>query len=531
VTGSKASSQLAPLAKANLAVLAVLGAALTAHLWPDWAHDPDLSHGFLMPVACVVLLWLCRRTDGEGALGPAASAATTAALGAGALASLWLAGLLAASLDWASPAVSFMLACSFAALGCAAIAAFARRGAQAVPFAWPAIAAAVLWILSSPLPPGTYTRLTLGLQLWVSGAVMRALELLGVAAHREGNIIELARGTVGIEEACSGVRSLISCVFAGLLFSAALVRRPWARVVLVAVSAPLALGMNFLRSLVLTLLVNAGVRVEGAWHDTTGYSVLAATAALLLGLALLLDRPEPAVAGTPAQGAPAPAAVGASQGMLACVLALVAATLLFFASNTVGPSGPAPASPDLLSLLPKAPAGWSQETNADLGRFAGVLRTDHLAQRTYTRPTAYGGEQITLYLAYWPAGDASVGFVGSHTPDACWPGAGWTAAGVADPKATLRAAGQELPPAQHRLFYNGTYPQHVWYWQLNAGHVVDVGATHSVPALVRIALRFGFRKSGDQEFIRISSNRTWDEISGEPIIGDFVSRVRPLGLD
>ena len=53
----------------------------------------------------------------------------------------------------------------------------------------------------------------------------------------------MANSTVGVEEACSGVRSLISCVFAGLFFSATLVRQPWARALIVLLAAPLALDL------------------------------------------------------------------------------------------------------------------------------------------------------------------------------------------------------------------------------------------------------------------------------------------------
>src|SRR5207237_4001264 len=115
----------------------------------------------------------------------------------------------------------------------------ADESLRLMPWTGSALVAIGLWLLSVPIPPGTYTRLTLGLQLWVSEAVLRALHLLGVAAIRHGNIIELARTTVGVEEACSGVRSLISCLFAGFFFSATLVRAPWARAVIIALAAPL----------------------------------------------------------------------------------------------------------------------------------------------------------------------------------------------------------------------------------------------------------------------------------------------------
>jgi exosortase len=531
VTGSEEPRRLPIPAKINLAVLAVIAGALSVHLWPEWTQDPDLSHGLLMPAVCALLLYVGRRPEAGDTLDGGTAALLAALLGAAALGSLWVAGLFAVTLDWTSPVVDFTLACAFAFLGCGALAAFADRRVSLVAFNWTTICAAALWPLCAPLPPGSYTRLTLALQLWVSGNVMRALDLLGIAAHRQGNIIELARGTVGIEEACSGVRSLVSCVFAGILLSAALTRRPWARVLLVALSAPLALAMNFVRSLLLTLLVNAGVRVEGAWHDATGYAVLFVTAAILAWLAIALDRggaPRAEAAG----GGPAAGSAGfpRASAVLGLVLILGSATLVFFVADTTasGPGG-GPA-PDLLAMLPQSAAGWRVESSPELYRFAGTLRTDHLAQRTYVRTDSAGAEQITLYAAYWSEGQASVGFVGSHTPDACWPGAGWVAAAVPDPLVALDLGGRTLPAARHRIFANAGYPQQVWFWQLYGGRTVDVGDPKSVRALIRIALRYGFRRGDSQAFIRISGNRSWDEISRQPFVSEFVERARALGL-
>ena len=61
---------------------------------------------------------------------------------------------------------------------------------------------------------------------WSPHGVVRVLGAVGIAAFQDGNVIELARTSVGVSEACSGVRSLISCTVAGLFLSATLVRRP-----------------------------------------------------------------------------------------------------------------------------------------------------------------------------------------------------------------------------------------------------------------------------------------------------------------
>jgi exosortase len=512
----------------NLAALAALAGALSVHLWPEWTRDPDLSHGLLMPVACAALLFLCRQPPAGRTLPGRAADIVVASAGAAALAALWAAGLLAASLDWDSPIVDFALAGSLALMGVAAVAAFSDRRGALVPFGWTSLAAAVLWPLCSPLPPGTYARLTLALQLGVSDSVMRALDLLGVAAHREGNIIMLAHGTVGIEEACSGIRSLVSCLFAGLLLSAALCRGTPGRVTVVLVAAPLAVAMNFLRSLALTLLVNAGVRVEGPVHDLTGYGVLLATAAILVWIAVALDR-RAAPAGGPAAPPASEAGRPASQAILSACLLLSLATLGFFCSRTAAPAREPPV-PDLAALLPDSASGRRVVTATDLYQFQGTLRTDHLVQRAYLAEGPGGVSQVTLYAAYWSPGQASVGLVGSHTPDACWPGAGWVARDVADPRVSLELPGRRLPPAEHRLFVNRGYPQHVWYWQLYGGRPVDLGSTHSVGALLRTALRFGFRRGEPQAFIRVSSNRPWSEISREPFLSEFFSRAARLGL-
>ena len=115
---------------------------------------------------------------------------------------------------------------------------------------------------------------------------------------------------MGVEEACSGVRSLVSCIFAGLFFSASLVTRAWARAVIIILAPILALGMNFIRSLALTLMANRGIEIEGFWHNLTGFAVLGITAAMLGGLAIALERGQSAKRAEGGAGTTQPRAVG-----------------------------------------------------------------------------------------------------------------------------------------------------------------------------------------------------------------------------
>ncbi|HEX7631448.1 MAG TPA: exosortase/archaeosortase family protein, partial [Lacunisphaera sp.] len=241
-----------------LAVLVVLGALMAGFiwlLWPEWRTNPDLSHAYFVPFLFVLLVSESRR---QGPLrwlppGGGATTAVVVTLAAG-FAFFALSGIFAATLAWTHAVVYALLAAALASFLLAGLLILADVRLRLVPFNWISLTAILLWLLVAPLPDGTYARLTLGLQQWISGSVLHALHLLGIPARQHGNIIELARATVGVEEACSGIRSLLSCVFAGFFFAAWLVRRPLGRLVLIATAPLLALGMNFVRSLTLTLM-------------------------------------------------------------------------------------------------------------------------------------------------------------------------------------------------------------------------------------------------------------------------------------
>jgi exosortase len=527
--------------RASVALLGALLLAWSFHLGPQWLRNPDLSHGLFTPFLFLLLLHEARTRGARRWLTPGwAPAILVAATLLGGWLLLALGGVYAAAVGWTHALVNFLLGAAASAL-CAAVGlAGADARVRALPLNWPAGVAAGLWIFSAPIPPGTYTALTLELQLGVTHVVLGALHMLGVPAVRNGNIIELANVAVGVEEACSGVRSLLSCVFAALFFSAALVRRPARRAVLLVLAPLLALAMNIARSLSLTLLAHAGVEIAGAWHDLTGFAVLALTAALLAALALVLERAG-ANAGAPAAGRDPPtngSAAGAAgdksgkppRSLLPAGLGVAGLLVGFFVFNTrAAPRSTVP-PPDFATLLPAAPPGWEVATSGDLYRFAPQLQTSHLFQRTYGRATANGSDQFTVYLAYWPAGQTPVSLVASHTPDACWPGAGWTPQPTATPRVELAVAGRGLAPAEHRFFTQEDFPQHVWYWHLYDGRVLHHDGLGSPLKLLRLALRYGFRRDGDQLFVRISSNRDWETLSQDPLVREITERLRVLGL-
>jgi exosortase len=515
-----------------LGVLGALLAATAALAWnlsPDWGSNPELSHGWFVPALFLLLLLESRRgTLRFSRPGPA----FTFGLGfllALMLLSLAVAGLYAATVDWSHAAVSVMLTLSYVLLVLAVGLIFARPEVGLVRLNWQLVVAAGIWLFAAPIPPGTYSRITLTLQLWVSEAVLNTLHLLGIAAVRRGNIIDLVNATVGIEEACSGIRSLISCIFAGLFFSATLVRRPWARALIIALAPPLALGMNFIRSLTLTLLAGNQVDIAGFWHDFTGFAVLGVTALILGALALVLEQEKDARKPVPPPATPQTSARLPLRAVSGAI-GVGGVMLGFFLWNT----RPLPPSnqplPDLAALLPPAPAGWAART-PNLYSFSGTLQTNHLVQRDYLEPLPGGGSrELVIYAAYWRAGQAPVSLVASHTPDACWPGTGWETVSIPQTSTHLTIGGRNLPIAEQRVFRSSGKPFHVWFWHLHGRQPIIYRDPYSAVELLRYAWKYGFRRDRDQLFVRISANCPWAELADSPVLRDFFHRAAELGL-
>ncbi|MBN2234104.1 MAG: exosortase/archaeosortase family protein [Opitutales bacterium] len=100
------------------------------------------------------------------------------------------------------------------------------------------------------------------------------LNLMGIFAVRHGNLIQLSDTMVGVEEACSGIRSLQSSLMAGYLFGE-LFRYRWSgRAALIFVGAILTFLLNIARTLSLTWITYShGSDAFRQWHDPIGQAV------------------------------------------------------------------------------------------------------------------------------------------------------------------------------------------------------------------------------------------------------------------
>jgi exosortase len=134
-------------------------------------------------------------------------------------------------------------------------------------------------LVAMPMPSVVYDPLVGGLQNQVATFNVEILNLMGIPAERVGSLIHLAKGTVGVDEACSGIRSLQSSVMATLFIGFITLKRTSLQVVLFGCGIFLAIIGNVARSLFLSFTANSkGVAAVSAVHDSAGWSILAFTA-------------------------------------------------------------------------------------------------------------------------------------------------------------------------------------------------------------------------------------------------------------
>lgn len=117
------------------------------------------------------------------------------------------------------------------------------------------------------------------------------LNALGVAAVARGNLIEIPTGLLGVNEACSGIRSLQSTLMAALFMALlyGLSRRGGLLLVLVGVA--IALVCNVARTVFLAWTgAFHGIESTEQWHDSAGFVILGVVLACLWVISAFLDR-------------------------------------------------------------------------------------------------------------------------------------------------------------------------------------------------------------------------------------------------
>ena len=229
-------STIAP-SRAALAQLGGLAAVMIWAYWPmlsvffeKWVHDPQYSHGFLVPLFSGYLVW---RAFQNGVFEPRPMPVLGFALLALVVGMRLVSGaLLFHQLD----ALTFLLGLA----GCGLVA----GGMPLLKRTWPAIAFLVFMI---PLPYELERNVGQPLKTAATVSSTYLLQTLGQPALRDGNLILIDETKLGVVDACSGLKMMMT--FAAFSIGAVLLmkRTRFEKLMVLLGIAPIAVIANVLR--------------------------------------------------------------------------------------------------------------------------------------------------------------------------------------------------------------------------------------------------------------------------------------------
>ena len=267
---------------------------------------------------------------------------------------------------------------------------------------------------------------TQGLMQKVASVTIEVVGLFGVPALQHGNVIETTGGTVGIDEACSGIRSLQTSIMLAFLLGDLFNLTSKRRVLLFPFGMLVAMVANVGRTSLLTWsTAKQGLAMMHRWHDPAGLAVVAVVMGSLLVLAWLWRE-------NPAEGSPTPVAApgrAAAAGpawlrllpggvMVACCLWVPCSEGLTWAWFHWPGKGPSPA-PSWAIRWPSNQVDFAMEPLPK--RTLEILACTESATGSWSDPD--GNHWNCIYLFWPPRGDLDF-YVGGHNPEQCMGGVG-----------------------------------------------------------------------------------------------------------
>jgi exosortase D (VPLPA-CTERM-specific) len=408
-----------------MAVIGLILVALLSYIYTDsllfmvgqWGRD-DYSHGPFIPLISAILVWHRRHRLTEIGSAPSWWGPSIVFIGLllyviGSLATLHVLSHLSLWLMIVGLLLSFL-------------------GVKALQ----ELAFPVGYLLTAiPLPIFLYNALAGRLQLWSSALGVSFLQVVGVTAFREGNVIDLGPVQLQVAEACSGIRYLFPLTSLALLCAYLFRDRMWKRVVLVLSALPISVLINGLRIGIVGILVEwyGPQAAEGFLHLFEGWVLFLVTLVLLLlemwGLTLV--QPIPGSRGlldqfrihghqdspsTPSRFA-SPAAAMLRVPPYVVTLALILSASLF--SWTMGERREV--TPDRAAFVDFSMriGEWQGSPLPVEPQFISTLRFDDYLLADYATVSS---SPITLYMAYYRSQRKGRS---AHSPQSCIPGGGW----------------------------------------------------------------------------------------------------------
>jgi exosortase len=254
-------------------LLLVSYAPVLWRLVEQWGSDPDMGHGFFVPLVAGFIVWQKR---------PELLALKPSPNGWG-LAVVLYAGL---QLYIATLGAELFLARTAFVISIIGLVLLLGGVAWVRALAFPLF----LLFFMIPIPSVVYNSITFPLQLLASRISTEALDWMQIPVLREGNVLELAEQKLSVVEACSGIRSLLSLTFLSLVYGYFFESKMWMRILLFAATIPIAIVANASRVTLTGVLTEFKPELaEGFFHTASGWVIFMVALVILIVLHQVLN--------------------------------------------------------------------------------------------------------------------------------------------------------------------------------------------------------------------------------------------------
>jgi exosortase len=337
------------------------------------------------------------------------------------------------------------------------------------------------FFVAIPWPTLIETPIIQGLTRASAAIVIELLGWVGVPALAHGNVIEVATGMVGIDEACSGIRSFQSSLMISLFFGEFYRLSAGRRWLLIPMGFVFSMAFNICRMSLLTLVAaKKGVAAISQYHDPAGITITILCTLGLWGLAILLRRKKPevrsqesVVSGQESGVRSRKSAVSSQWSVVSssfpAVSRLALALLVWLFIVELGVQAWYRSREAHLKPGPTWSLNFPQDNSTlkDIPMDAttrNLLRFDEGKQAAWSESD---GTQWEAFYFSWLPGRVAGYLAKRHTPEICLPASGWKL--VSGPELTMmNVHGVELPVRSY-VFETAAGPINVFHCRWEAG--------------------------------------------------------------
>ncbi|HEX9045993.1 MAG TPA: exosortase/archaeosortase family protein [Verrucomicrobiae bacterium] len=434
-----------------LAPLGWLWFVLINDLRGEWSVNPQYAYGWAVPFLCGYLFWQrlhLTEPKGDGLIAKRFSPAVAMLLLA-ACALLYAPTRLVQEANPGWRLTSWALALETVGVTlCLARLAAGNWRTMVFPICY--------FLVAVPWPTPVEIPLIQWLTRLDAAVTCEVLGWLGIPAMPHGNVIEVATGTVGIDEACSGIRSFQATLMISLFLGDYYHLRVPQRMALCLSGFALSLAFNLTRmGLLVWVAARQGVDAIARWHDPAGVTILLACFFGLWGVSIWMKhrlRAPNKIAGNPLFARPV-APVAPWLGVALCVwIGLTEISVESWYRTHESRVAPAvrwtiafPTNNATLQDQPLSP------------RTLEILRYDEGRSGAWRE----SGLQWQAIFLHWNAGRTALHLAQNHTPEVCMTAAGH-AVKVIEPQEWIEVGELRLPFAVYEI-EEGSEPSFIYY--------------------------------------------------------------------